>query len=171
LYVQDDSAFNEAFATAVEMEGLRRWRIQNSQPVSVDDNGQRTAVQRLLRDGRRRLIAVYASDRDPDAKRMAKQEVLADLAKSYDALLVEWRLAGLKPQPYASLFRQGLNNASLAALATYDDYVPAFGELLRQCGAWLACFYVRAETLAEMARPERTARLQELVRIAASGRN
>ena len=167
LYVQDDSAFNEAFATAVEMEGLRRWRIENSQLVSVDDNGQRTAVQRLLRDGRRQLSAVYASDRDPDAKRRAKQEVLADLAASYDALLVEWRLAGLKQQPYAHLFRQGLNNASLAALATYDDYVPAFGELLRQCGAWLACFYVRAETLAAMARPERTARLQELVRIAA----
>ena len=164
LYVQDDSAFNEAFATAVELEGVRRWQIQNAQSVSIGDDDQRTAVLGLLRAARKQLIAIYASDRDSTAKRAAKQQVLTELTENYAGLAEEWRLAGLQGKPYAYLFRRGLNNASLAAIATYDDYVPAFNELLRQCGAWLACFYVRSEAVAALAPSERAARMQELLR-------
>jgi predicted aminopeptidase len=166
LYVQDDSAFNEAFATAVEIEGLRRWQIQNGKPVAADDGEQRAAVLSLLRAARQQLNEIYVSDRDASAKRAAKLQVLDGLAGTYGLLVVEWQSAGLKSQPYARLFRQGLNNASLAAIATYDDYVPAFGEILRQCGAWLACFYVRADALAALAPTERTARMRELLKVA-----
>jgi predicted aminopeptidase len=167
LYVQDDSAFNEAFATAVEIEGLRRWQIQNAQPVILEDDHQRAAVLALLRDARKQLLTIYTSDRDEVAKRVAKQQVLTSLTGNYTALVQEWQLAGLQGKPYAQLFRQGLNNASLAAIATYDDYVPAFNELLRQCGAWLACFYVRSEALAALAPAERKARMQALLKITA----
>ncbi len=167
LYVQDDSAFNEAFATAVEIEGLRRWQLQNEKPIAADDGEQRAAVLNLLRAARQQLNTIYASDRDASAKREAKQQVLEDLSGAYGLLVDEWQSAGLQGQPYARLFRQGLNNASLAAIATYDDYVPAFDELLQQCGAWLACFYVRADALAALAPTERTARMQELLKVAA----
>lgn len=171
LYVLDDSAFNEAFATAVELEGVRRWQIQNEEPLVADDSDQRAAVLRLLRDARQQLNAVYASDRDARAKREAKQHVLESLTASYGLLAEEWRSTGLQSQPYARLFRMGLNNASLAAIATYDDYVPAFGELLRQCGAWLACFYFRAEALAVLAPAERTARMRQLLKAAEDRKN
>ena len=167
LYVQDDSAFNEAFATAVEMEGLRRWQIQNGKLAVVDDDDQRAAAVRLLRNTRKRLKVIYASDRDVSAQRIAKQQVLDDVRSDYEELAAEWQLAGKKTLPYAYLIRQGLNNASLAAVATYDDYVPAFGELLQQCGAWLACFYYRSEQIAALPPVERTARMQELLQAAA----
>jgi len=171
LYVQDDSAFNEAYATAVELEGLRRWQILHAQPVAVDNDEQRAAAVSLLRDTRKRLKEIYASDRDASAKRLAKQQVLEDASEAYERLAEEWQLAGKKNQPYARLFRQGLNNASLAALATYDDYVPAFNELLQQCGAWLACFYYRSEQIAALPPIERKARMQELLQAAANRKN
>jgi predicted aminopeptidase len=46
---------------------------------------------------------------------------------------------------YRAWFEAGLNNAHLAAVATYYDRVPQFEALLRdRCGGYLPCFYVRA---------------------------
>jgi predicted aminopeptidase len=170
LYVQDDSAFNEAFATAVELEGQRRWQIHSGQQPAADDDTQRSAVEALLRSARAELRTLYASNLDTDAKRAGKQQILADLTRAYADLTAEWRAANLQRQPYAQLFRQGLNNASLAALATYDDYVPGFTELLRQCGGWLACFYFRAEALAALPPDQRKARMQTLLVAAEAGK-
>ncbi|MYB34579.1 MAG: aminopeptidase, partial [Gammaproteobacteria bacterium] len=64
LYVKDDSAFNEAFATAVEQEGVERWMRAEGNPGQI--SRYRTAKEKnagvieLILDYRKRLGDVYA---------------------------------------------------------------------------------------------------------------
>ena len=170
LYVQDDSAFNEGFATAVEEEGLRRWRARSGQqPGRSLADEQRFEVLSLLQDARMRLSEVYGSVAPPDAKRAVKKQVLDDVAESYVQLAGGWEAQGLRARPYASLIEGGLNNASLSAIATYDNYVPAFRELLRERGAGLECFYARAEEIGSLDAAARQARMRQLDTAAKAG--
>ena len=166
LYIKDDSAFNEGFATAVEREGMRRWQlardgVQSSGQHSSHDQEQQVLV--LLRETRERLAKVYAADMDDEQKLAEKARLLANVVDDYERLTALWQAEGRAGRPYAGLFAGGLNNASLSAIATYDDYVPAFEELLRNCEYALACFYGRAETIGELDAKDRQARMQELL--------
>jgi predicted aminopeptidase len=179
LYVQDHSAFNEAFATAVEREGLRRWAAARglTAPDRTAYDRRREQVRLLLRGVRAQLGAVYSSDVGDERKRIRKQAILAQLKADYGELEAVWRAgADAREQlrlPYAGLVRAGMNNASLAAVATYDNYVPAFERLLvAACGRDLACFYDAVRVMARMSRPAREARmagiLADALRIAAA---
>lgn len=170
LYVQDDSAFNEGFASAVEDEGLRRWRARSGEVPgwSLSDQ-QRSDVLDLLRDVRAGLDAVYGSVAPAAAKRVAKQQVLDDLAERYSQLVGVWEAGGLQARPYASLIEGGLNNASLSAIATYDNYVPAFTELLRECDGDFDCFYARADEIGGLDADARQVRMRELDAAAKAG--
>ena len=166
LYVKDDSAFNEGFATAVESEGIRRWQAARNEPVYSEPrytHGQRLQVMELLRDARARLTAVYAADTDDAFKRNQKTQLLAGLGDEYQSLVAGWQDEGLKGRPYSALFAQGVNNASLSAIATYDDYVPAFEELLRDCDYGIECFYARSKDIGRLAPDERHAHMQDLL--------
>jgi predicted aminopeptidase len=61
-----------------------------------------------------------------------------------------------------------MNNASLAALAAYDQFVPAFTALLARHAGDLAGFYAAAQSLADASPADRLARLQALGREALS---
>jgi predicted aminopeptidase len=50
-----------------------------------------------------------------------------------------------------------LNNARLAAIATYREQLPAFRELLQCAGGDLPAFYESVEQLAELPQAERDA--------------
>ncbi len=170
LYVKNDSAFNEAFASAVEQEGLRRW-ADASERTLPDRSGyeSRTAeVRELLRNVRAELKRLYASELNEAEKLLRKQEVLDQVQETYSELEVRWRSgvpAGEKiRRPYAGLIRAGLNNASLAAVATYDNYVPAFQRLLvAACDYDLECFYAAARSMARMPKADRKRRLAEIL--------
>ena len=167
LYVKDDSAFNEGFATAVEREGIRRWqsgRDMDQSGETYSTSSQRLQTLELLRDIRARLKEVYATDIDDTAKRTEKALLLASLTDEYQDLVARWQDEGLNGRPYAGLFSQGLNNASLSAIATYDDFVPAFEALLRNCGHDLACFYASAEEIGTLDPDERESRMQVLLK-------
>lgn len=162
LYVQDDSAFNEGFASTVERAGLIRWQAERGEAV----DGQRSytpeqlqQVLELLRDIRARLTAIYAAKQDDAAKRAQKQQLIQDSPAEYAELASGWQVQGLTGRPYQALFTQGLNNASLSAVATYDNYVPAFEFMLQECSGQLDCFYERA---AAVGNQDAEARVQEM---------
>lgn len=166
LYIKDDSAFNEGFATAVEIEGQRRW--QRARGLETDAGAGEFAVQkqevmRLLDATRARLEELYASDTETGEKRRRKQLLYAELKLEYVALSERWARGGLERRPYAGLFATGMNNASLGAIATYADYVPAFEQLLEQCAGELKCFYERAAEVGELEPAARAARIAELL--------
>ncbi|MFO7324775.1 MAG: aminopeptidase [Pseudomonadota bacterium] len=155
LYVPGDSAFNEAFATAVEEEGVARyaaahvgeealaeWRLRRQLRVEVTG-----AFIRARGD----LAALYRRDLPPAAMREQKAARLRSLAD--EVLAIERRLG--RASGYRGWIDSGLNNAHLAAVATYYDRVPEFERILRErCGGYLPCLYVEARSEARNPRRE-----------------
>jgi predicted aminopeptidase len=162
VYVKDDTAFNEAFATTVEIEGMRRWLTQATSPEALqayDEQQQRKAqIQQLMADSRETLRAIYASPLSADAKRRAKTEVFVKLKNDYVRLKGRWDgHAGYDPW-----FGQPLNNATLGSVALYARWIPAFQALLAQEGGNLPHFYQRVTALARLPKDERAAILTPL---------
>ena len=162
LYIKDDSGFNEAFATAVELEGYERWLAQEGDAAAREAypraEQRRQAFRRLMEQGRALLEAVYASEQADDAKRAAKVEIQAELALGYQALKAEW--GGYLG--YDAWFQPHPNNAHMASLATYHEKVPAFRALFRQLGGDFSAFYLAVRQLAEKNRAARDEALAAL---------
>jgi len=165
VYVKDDTAFNESFATTVERVGVERWFASESDAKTLtayDLQEQRRAdFLVLLREHRDLLAANYASDATDDEKRTRKREIFADLQTAYARLKSErWGGWG----GYDRYFAQSLNNAHLSAVGAYNDLVPNFKALLHAEGDDLPRFYARVKKLADEGKEQRTKDLQEALR-------
>lgn len=162
LYVADDSAFNESFATAVERAGIRCWLEHRSDTRALQNWEQRVQRERaffgLLRRTRERLDRIYERALPVDALRTLKQAEFLRLERDYAALSAEWG-QGVR---YDAWFGRPPNNARLALVQTYEKWVPAFEVLLRRQGDDFAAFYQAARDLAELSPTERELRLQAL---------
>lgn len=159
LYVRDDSEFNESFATAVELEGMRRWLASYGTP---HQNAAHAAAQAresqffaLVNGYRRRLAAVYASAMPDEEKAARKAALFADLRNDYDALKASW---GGKAT-YDRWFAHPLNNAQIGALATYTQLLPAFDRLLQDHDGHLRAFYAAVRRVSRLPKATRDARL------------
>lgn len=162
LYVANDTAFNEAFATAVGRLGAERWLEQrgaaHERAEFALDGRRREQFLQAVATARERLAAVYASSSGDAAKRADKQRILAELRDRYRQLKREWGgYAG-----YDSWFARDLNNAKLAGVSAYHRLVPAFAALFAREGRDFAAFYRAAEVIGRMPPREREARLRAL---------
>ncbi|MGH9561746.1 MAG: aminopeptidase, partial [Terracidiphilus sp.] len=119
LYVPDDSSFNEALATTVEEEGVRRWlRAQGREAELADHLVQQeryAQVIDLLGATRTELRALYGSGLAPELLRQRKRAAFAAMRASFARLKAGWN----GHVPFESWFDEDLNNASLASIATY----------------------------------------------------
>lgn len=150
VYVPGDSSFNEAFATAVEEEGVARYAARHASPEALADWRARRQLRVEVTDAfiraRADLATLYRRELPGDAMRAQKAARLAALGEEVRAL--EQRHG--RRSGYGGWIDAGLNNAHLAAVATYYDRVPAFERLLRErCGGYLPCFYVEARREAQ----------------------
>lgn len=171
LFVSGDTDFNEAFATAVAEEGLRRWMEERHDPAAMEKYraGYRRTEQfvHLVSGARDRLKDIYEngdiatpeqSAEGNERRRRAKQRVLKELRQGYAELKAGW--GGL--QDYDDWFEQSLNNAQLNTVDTYYHLVPAFRHLLREQDNDLESFYRAAAALGKLKDEERQARLNQL---------
>lgn len=161
VYVAGDTEFNESFATAVELEGLRLWLQSQG-----DEQGFERALTRLER--RSQTLALVANaiadldvlyrDTAPESERReTKAAILDQLRADYLDLAVDWDEPGplgRAPPP--------LNNAHLAVLRQYNRYVPAFRQLLRQHHYDFRAFYTATEALAALPADQRREQLLSL---------
>jgi predicted aminopeptidase len=165
VYVKGDTVFNESFAVAVEEEGVRRWLARHG------DEHERAAYTRLRERRaefvalvlryRARLEALYREPLPAEAKRAAKSRLLAELDADYRALKAQrWGGWG----GYDRWFEQGVNNAQIASVATYEELVPAFRALLAREGGDMARFYAEVKALAQLDKGAREAALAALAR-------
>jgi predicted aminopeptidase len=158
VYVPGDSAFNEAFATVVEDEGLRRWLAAEGRERELADLLARRdrwfAVSAVLADGRARLRSLYARPLPADEKRAAKAAEFDRMREAYGALKRAWGRGG-----YEATFGPAMNNASLLAVATYQDCVPGLEARLAALGGDLVRFYDDARELARLDLAARHARV------------
>ncbi len=158
LYFADDSEVNEAFASVVEDEGIRRWLQQQGRAGEIVAHEAAMARQKefaaLLRDARSRLAQLYASGLPPATMRTDKQREFGQLEFRYEQLRAHWGgYAG-----YDGWFARSLNNAHLAAVATYEDCVPGLRRTLQAAGS-LPAFYGEVESTRSLSVKERHAEL------------
>jgi predicted aminopeptidase len=159
VYVQDDTAFNESYATAVERLGLQRWLAQPGREAARRAHEAADARRRdfrlLARTARQELEALYRSQADEARKRAGKEAVLARLRTEHERLKAgPWQgFAG-----YDGWFAR-VNNAALAVQGAYDDLVPAFERIFDEQGRDFARFHAAVRQLAGLPRVERRARL------------
>ena len=162
IYVSDDSAFNESFATVIELEGVKRWFQQSGNTKEAEAYRQKIKRREefiaLVLKHRARLKEIYASNLSDAGKRAAKPRVFEELRHDYASLKARWN-------GYAAFdnwFAQDLNNAHLAAIGLYGQHVSAFQKLLAQHEGDLGAFYRTVHELARQPKSERDGMLTAL---------
>jgi predicted aminopeptidase len=173
LFISGDTDFNEAFATAVGEEGVRRWLEAKGK---LDDFARYRGAERrneefvrIVLNARERLKALFGDSRhetteprsETEAERLREQkkEIIARLRRDYTELKKSWGgFAG-----YDRWFSQALNNAQLNTVATYYHLVPAFEKLLKQNGGDLEKFYSAVRNLSRMKKEDRHGELNRLL--------
>ena len=155
LYVKDDTAFNESFATAVEQEGLRRWQVAAHDPEGFEKWQRRQQRRRmfttLISKYRTELEALYASELPLGVKRKQKAVLFNQMRTEFGHL--KSKLGDMAV--YNAWFNRPINNAQLISVSAYHDWVPAFGSILKESGGNLAKFYQKCRKLAENEPSER----------------
>lgn len=148
LYLKKDSAFNEAFATAVAIEGVRQW-LQETGPeklVSYEQHlERRLAFNQLIDVTSTNLTAIYQQELSAEQKALEKRQVFKDLQTRYQSFKAESNnFSG-----YDRWFAQGLNNAHLTMISTYWKNVPFVENWLRECENKLPDFYLKMQELSQ----------------------
>ncbi len=165
VYVPGATAFNEAYATAVQRAGVRRWLRRRGRLRALAawerEEAMAQAMAALVARYRRRLAAAYAAP-GTAAERM---QARAALARALRAEYLRLR-ARLGSEAWDGWTLSGLNNAKLLAFATYREDVPAFECLLAAAGGEIARFHAR---MAALARLDAAARRRALARACLSG--
>lgn len=165
VYADDDGDFNEAFATLVEQEGVRRWLQANR---SEDEQGKYRRYrerddqfQALVAVTRQRLLACYDEARYGFAnaeKQACKDASFVQMRQGYEDLRQQWN----GDTRYDRWFEQGLNNARFISAQTYRHNLPAFELLLRQQQGDLPGFYAAAKRLSKLPPVERRQAMSDL---------
>lgn len=162
LYVKGDTAFNEGFASTVETEGVRRWLADKNDNVLAEEYAthkrRHEQFVSLVKTTRDKLDKLYSSTQGDEAKREQKQALIAQMQSEYQHLKQEW--GGYSG--YDAWFGKDINNAKLAAVSTYQDYVPAFRQLLLQNHGDFSAFYAEAARLADLEQEARQQAMQSL---------
>jgi predicted aminopeptidase len=161
VYVSGDTAFNESFATVVELEGVQRWFERHGTAQQAEAYRQkirrREQFTALVLEHKTRLAEIYASNLSDAEKRAAKARVFEKLRSDYTMLKSGWG----DYADYDKWFAQDLNNAQLAAIGMYSQFVAAFQKLLAQHDGNLTVFYRLVEEITNLPKTDRDITLQK----------
>ncbi|WP_420407153.1 aminopeptidase [Hoeflea sp.] len=156
VYVNDDTAFNEAFAVAVEMTGVRKW---------LDSLGDQAGLARyeaglernaeflaLVAKTKTELARIYAGTGTAEQKRAEKAAAISRLRARYRRMRDEsW--GGY--DGYDNWVESPVNNAKLAAVSVYNDLVPDFLRLFDLCAQDYPGFYAAVARLGRLPKAKR----------------
>ena len=173
VYVADDTAFNESFATAVERLGGARWLAKYGSETTKAEyevyDGRRKQFKALTKAIRLKLAEIYDENKPLTgdnsaliamkniAKNAKKYVVIENFKTQYELLKTSWNgYTG-----YDNWVKQA-NNAAFGALAAYDDGVPQFEALFEQQGGDWDKFYAAVKQLATLPKEERQAALKKI---------
>jgi len=163
MYVEDDTAFNEGFASTVELLGIKAWFEQMNNKKGYAE--YQLAKQRdkefkqLLNKTRLKLKALYELSLTNEKKRQEKKLLFVKLKNDYAALKKQWNGYG----GYDAWMSKDLNNAHLALVATYNDWIPAFKALFKKLNYQFKDFYKEVQVLADKPKQQRENSLLQLM--------
>lgn len=159
FYVQDDTEFNESFASFVEQQGTRQWRMHQGLPPSSSAGlEQRDQFIALVLDTRQRLQQLYAQPLPAPEMRQRKTAEFERLRREYRQLRDRQWAGNNRYDPWVN---SPMNNAKLLPFGLYDQWVPAFTALFKQSGGDWQVFYAEVEKLGKLPLPQRRAALQQ----------
>ena len=160
VYVQDDTEFNESFATLVEQEGTRRWLASNATLVQQDkfDAGQRRELifTKLVLKYRERLKRLFSSSTSDSEKRTSKLNIFSELQEEFSQL----KATDKELSSYDQWFELQMNNALLATVSTYTRLVPEFRSLLFRQGGDMELFYSAVQDISKLTKKDRLTALR-----------
>jgi predicted aminopeptidase len=171
LYVKDDTMFNESFASSVERLGGKMWLDKKASEAAQKEyallDQRRKEFRALMLRTRERLALIYkqkSSVAGIESTQIAtelivnqKQAAMQQLRDEYAQLKSNWGgFAGY------DLFVAQANNASLGALATYDDLVPQFEAVFEKQGKDWQVFYAAIKAITPLPKEERRVALAKL---------
>jgi predicted aminopeptidase len=153
VYVKDDSAFNEAFATAVEYAGVERWLAVNQPEVSLEayqlQRQNADEITEMILSYRARLTDLYEHAEESDLHEL-KSGIYHEMKQSY----ANFQVMGKGTPFYDWWFSLDLNNALLSSIATYHRLVPVFLSIFERSESF-SDFYREIKKLAQRPKPER----------------
>jgi predicted aminopeptidase len=158
LYLSGDTDFNEAYATASAQLGVRAWlRQERGGPALAKYERsleQSSRLLNVLKDTRQDLEALYArrDSMTQEDMRRAKAVIFEGISERYAASA---RAAPPPQAPHSKWVNGNLNNARLAALATYHDLVPGFIQLFYREGDDWERFHRAVAAMKPMSKQER----------------
>jgi len=150
IYIDDDSAFNESLAVAVQQSGVELWLTENNQSGILKRYRQRLKnrqqVIQLIIQGREKLRELYEKDLPDDEKRLNKKRILNRLKQAYDNLAGSFEVS----DGFKRWFSSELNNAKLLSISTYHKNAAAFKNMLKHHRLNYALFYQHVRLLADL---------------------
>lgn len=156
VYINDDTAFNEAFAATVETTGVEKWLRAAGDKAGLA--AYRAELRRneqfitLVARTKAELARIYAKPGSTEHKRTAKAAAIERLRSRYRQLRdTGW--GGYSG--YDRWIESPINNAKLAAMSVYNDLVPGFVRLFELCSGDYPRFYASVERLGRLGKGER----------------
>ncbi|NJS35936.1 MAG: aminopeptidase [Brachymonas sp.] len=173
LYVKDDTTFNESFATAVERIGGQMWLEKYGSEAAKKEYAQFDQRRREFRAftlrARQRLEPIYKQNQAlagvesarsaPEIIVNQKQQAFAAMRDDYAQLKASW--GGFNG--YDGWMSRA-NNASLGAIAAYDDLVPQFEAVFEKKGRDWTAFYTAIQTIVPLPKDARRTALQDMTK-------
>jgi predicted aminopeptidase len=173
LYVKDDTTFNESFATAVERLGGKQWLAKHGSEAARNEyaafDSKRREFRALTLRARERLNQVYKQNKPlagiesaqsaTESIAIQKQQAMQQLRDEYAQLKQSWGgFAGY------DRFIANANNASLGALAAYDDLVPQFEAVFEKQGENWPAFYQAIQSITPLPKDARRQALLDMTK-------
>jgi predicted aminopeptidase len=144
LFRNGETMFNESLANAVAEEGVKRWLRHEGRLAELRTYEarlvRRAEFYRRIETTRSELEKLYASGLPEGEMRQRKAALFDDLRGRFRELRRKWGGRGLE-----GWLTREINNADLVSLATYQEQVPAFQALLKECCGDFAEFFRRAK--------------------------
>ncbi len=173
LYVKDDTTFNESFATAVERLGGQQWLAQHGSARAREEyvafDSRRREFRALTLRARERLVQVYMRKKHLsgiESTQSATNNIAIEKTKVMQTLREEYSLLKASWGGYSGYdrFVAQANNASLGALAAYDDLVPQFEAVFEQNGRNWPAFYAAIQGIVSLPKQARRDALQAMTK-------
>lgn len=154
IFISNETAFNEAFSTAVERLGTIHWLLAthpDELSAYLDFLKAQQQFRALLLNTRTELEQIYASELTDFEKRVAKYTAFEKLKQDYEEAKTNW------PESihFDNWFKSPLNNARLTATMTYLQQVPAFYQIFKENKADWESFFAEILNFEDMDKTER----------------
>lgn len=155
IYISGDPGFNEAFASAVAELGVMRWLQAVDNSEALNRYLRRLEIKMQLyehtRAFREQLNNIYEAGTSQEQMQAEKTTAFENYKMTVTHLVKQ--LGGSRN--YSDWLLKDLNNAKLGAMSTYQELIPAFKSLFRQCDSNFELFYKIVASMESLSQDQR----------------